>query len=308
MKVAVFGATGFVGGYLIDALVSAGHTPAVLVRNGSEHKLRHANQCEITSGSIESAAAIDAVLTDCDAAIYNIGILREIPRDGVSFVALQYEAVARVLEAAKVARVQRLLLMSANGVEARSTVYQDSKWRAEKDALRSGLDVTIFAPSVIFGAPRGQMEFATQLLRDMVRPPLPAAGFYSGILPNDHSLPMSPVHATDVADAFIAALTDPQTIGKRYVLAGPETVSWKQILRLISSAYGRKKWIVPVPVAAIKLVARLLDWLPSFPVTHAQLIMLEQGNTGSSDALEALIGRPARSFTVDNLTYLRDPS
>ena len=42
MKVAVIGATGFVGGYLVAALLDAGHRPSVLVRAGSEDKLRRA--------------------------------------------------------------------------------------------------------------------------------------------------------------------------------------------------------------------------------------------------------------------------
>lgn len=306
MNVALFGGTGFVGGYIVDALISAGHTPAVMVRKGSEHKLRQANKCAITVGSIASTDAIEATMAGCDAAIFNIGILRENPSEGITFVSLQYDALVKVLAAAKKVGVQRLLLMSANGVEARSTAYQDSKWRAEEAALNSDLDVTVFAPSVIFGHPRGNMEFATQLLRDMVRPPLPAVGFYTGLVPNSHSLPMSPVHVKDVAAAFCAALDNLQTIGQRYVLAGPDTVSWTQILQTISAAYGRKKWIIPMPVAAMKLVARLLDWVPSFPVTHAQLTMLEQGNTGTVDEIEELIERPARNFNVKNLEYLRE--
>ena len=70
--------------------------------------------------------------------------------------------------AAKRANVQRFILISANGIKMPGTPYQETKLRAEEHINASGLDATIFRPSVIFGDPRGTMEFATQLYRDMV--------------------------------------------------------------------------------------------------------------------------------------------
>jgi len=305
MRVAVVGGTGFVGGYLIDALCAAGHEPSVLVRPGSERKLRHAAECCVTPGDVGSTDAIVDTLTSCDACIFNVGILREFPRQRITFEALQYEAAVRVLTAVKSAGISRFLLMSANGVRIGGTAYQDTKCRAERAALASNLDVTIFRPSVIFGDPRGTMEFATQLCRDMVRPPLPAAAFHTGWSPEKGSIRMSPVHVEDVADAFVAALTNTDTFGKSYSLGGPATMSWTDMLNQISVAAGRKKWFLPVPIALLKFAAALFDWLPFFPVTGDQLAMLAEGNVADPADLELLIGRKPRSFNAANLAYLR---
>ena len=116
MKVAVIGGTGFVGRYIVDALIDAGHAVSLLARPGSEEKLQRADAVHVTRGAVESATAIAATLEGCDAVIYCIGILRESPRKGVTFEALQYEGVVRTVEAAINAGVQRFLLMSANGV------------------------------------------------------------------------------------------------------------------------------------------------------------------------------------------------
>ena len=88
MKVAIIGGTGFVGSYIIDALIDAGHEPHVLVRSGSESKLHRAGECKLTSGDLGSPEAIESVLAGCDAVIYNVGILREFPRQGITFEAL----------------------------------------------------------------------------------------------------------------------------------------------------------------------------------------------------------------------------
>ncbi len=304
MKVAVIGGTGFVGSYLVDALLDAGHEPHVLVRPGSEGKLHRANECHITTGDLDTPDAVDTVVSGCDAVIYNVGILREFPRQGITFDALQYRGAETVAEAAKRAGVNRFLLMSANGIDSAETPYQTTKLRAEAMIRQSGLDYTIFRPSVIFGDPRGTMEFATQLYQEMVRMPLPAVGFHTGLSPAQGEVLMSPVHVRDVADAFVNALTDEATIGQSYVLGGPEVVSWPEMLRRIAAAVGKTKLILPMPIGFMKFGATLLDWLPFFPVTRDQLTMLADGNTAEPDELAALIKREPAEFSPDNLSYL----
>ena len=304
MKVAIIGGTGFVGGYIVDALLDAGHEPHVLVRSGSQGKLHRASECKVTEGDVDSPDAVNAVVTGCDAVIYNVGILREFPREGITFEALQYRGAQTTAEAAKRAGVQRFLLMSANGIDSAETPYQTTKLRAEAMIRESGLDYTIFRPSVIFGDPRGTMEFATQLYRDMVRMPLPAVGFHTGLTPASGEVLMSPVHVRDVADAFVNALTDDSTIGRCFSLGGPEVVSWPQMLQRIAAAVGRKKFILPMPIGFMKLGATFLDWLPFFPVTRDQLTMLADGNTAEPDELAELIGREPAEFSPGNLAYL----
>lgn len=294
MRVAIIGGTGFVGSYLVDALADSGHDVRLLVRPGSEDKVRRDTQTVV--GDISSAEALHAVLDGCDAVIYCVGLLREFPRRGITFETAQYQGVADTVAAAKKAAVSRMLLMSAIGVKDPGTKYQSTKRRAEVHALESGLDVTVLRPSVIFGDPHGTMEFATQLYRDMVRPPMPAVDF-AGV-------EMSPLHVEDVAAAFVAALEDGSTIGKTFELAGPEILSWGAMVERVAMAAGKSKLLLPMPLWLMKIGATLFDWLPFYPVTRDQLIMLEEGNTGSSEVLEKLIARQARSFSVAELQYL----
>ncbi len=305
MKVAVFGGTGFVGGYLVDALLSAGHEPVLLVRAGSENKLSQPDAVEIVTGDLSNLRAVEAALDGADAVIYNIGILREQPRKGITFERLQYRGAVRVIEAARRAGVSRLLLMSANGVRQPGTPYQETKFRAEEFARHSGMDVTIFRPSVIFGDPRGTYEFATQLHREMVSPPLPGIGFHNGWSSESGQIRMSPVHVEDVARAFVEALDDPATIGKTYVLGGPESLSWTAMVERVADATGRRKMILPMPIGVMRVGATLLDWLPVFPVTRDQLTMLSEGNEVESDDVRDLTGRDPAAFDNETLAYLR---
>ena len=296
MRVAIIGGTGFVGSYLIDALVAAGHDVVAMVRPGSEDKLRGGERVTAVPGELGKAAVLNDLVDGCDAVIYNVGLLREFPRQGITFEQAQYQGVVDTVNAMQQAGVRRLLLMSAIGVKHPGTKYQSTKRRAEQHALDSKLNVTVLRPSVIFGDPRGTMEFATQLYRDMVRPPFPAVSF--------PGVEMSPVFIEDVADAFVAALEDDSTIGKTIELAGPEILSWDDIVARIADAVGRKKLVLPMPIWMMRAGATLFDWLPFYPVTRDQLTMLEEGNTAPSSPLQELIGRAPQPMSADALSYL----
>ena len=305
VRVAVIGASGFVGRYVVDALLAAGHRPTLLVRSDSRNKLQPAGECRIVEGEPTSPRAVEDTIRDCDAVIFLVGILREFPGRGITFEALQYEAAALAVDTAARLDVRRFLLMSANGVHRPGTPYQETKLRAEEHARASGLAVTVFRPSVIFGDPRGATEIATQLYRDMVAPPLPAISFHTGLRPASGQVRMSPVHVADVADAFVRALGDASTIGRTFVLGGPEDLTWAEMLRRVAAAAGKSKVILPMPIALMRIAATLFDRLPFFPVTRDQLTMLAEGNSAAADDLRELLGRKPRGFTPVELGYLR---
>ena len=304
MKVAVFGSTGFVGSYLVDALVEAGHRPILLVRPESTGRVLRPDDCDIVAGSIDDDAAIAATLRSADAAIYNIGILRESPSRGVTFDALQRAGAERVIDACGTAGARRFLLMSANGIDAERTPYQQTKRAAERHLADAGLDYTVVRPSVVFGDPRGRMEFASQLARDIIQSPLPAPLFYPGLLPTGAGrFALSPVHVADVAAAFVKALERDDMIGRTLRLGGPETLSWRDILQRIADATGRRKLMLPVPALGVATAAALFDRFEGFPITRDQLTMLLAGNTCPPDDLEQL-GLTPRAFDRDQLDYL----
>lgn len=306
MRVALFGGTGFVGGYLTEALLEQGHEPALLVRPGSESRVRDSQRCTLISGDIANATAVHSVLEGCEAAIYNIGILRERPSAGVTFEALQYQGARRTIDAAAARGVKRFLLMSANGVRPDGTDYQRTKYAAEEHLQASALEFTIFRPSVIFGDPRGHMEFATQLRDQMIRSLLPAPLFHDGWLPFEAGrFLLSPVHVRDVANAFVRSLAVADTFRQSFALCGPQTLEWRSIIQIIARACGTTKLALPVPAFSVRVLAALLDSFEFFPITRDQLEMLLEGNAGDSSALFALLGIEPTPFNEETLAYLR---
>jgi NADH dehydrogenase len=307
MKIGIIGGTGFVGSYVLEALARDGHAMRVLTRPGNGDKLPVLPGIEAVSGDVADEAAVRACFDGCDAAVYLIGILREDPARGVTFDALQRRGAERAIAVAEEVGVKRFLLMSANGIDAATTPYQVTKLAAEETLKASTLEWTIFRPSVIFGPPRGRMEFCTQLKRELIDSPLPAPLFYTGLLPTSAgAFALGPVHVEDVAAAFAKSLATPETIGQTLELCGPDAWSWKQILAGIAAAAGKKKLMLPAPVMFIGPVAAVMGRFSWFPVTHDQLTMLLAGNTCVENGF-APLGITPRPFDPDTLAYLAEP-
>ena len=306
MKVSLIGGTGFVGSHIVPALVAAGHVPRLLMRDAASGRGLPLDQCEVVPGEVADTAALAECVRGADAVIYLIGILREFPSQGITFEGLQFSGVERTLAACQAAGVGRFVLMSANGVKPDGTAYQRSKYQAEEAVKASGLRWTIFRPSVIFGPPQGRMEFCTQLRRDIIDSPLPAPLFYPGLLPTGAgAFQLAPVAIADVAQAFVRALTRPETEGRTFELCGPEPKSWKEILATIAAAVDKRKLMLPAPAIGVKTAAALFDRFPWFPISRDQLTMLMEGNVCAEASAYPLLGINPQPFTVESLSYLR---
>lgn len=305
MRIALFGGTGYVGCYLVDELLNQGHQPVLLVREGSEGKVQHREKCIIVTGNVLNNSDVAVAVQNADGVIYTIGLLRQFPARGITFQEYQLDSAKRVIDAAIAAKVNRFILMSANGVKRDGTLYQTTKYQAEKYLKATGLNWTIFRPSVIFGDPRGRVEFCKQLRDDMLALPIPAPMFYEGFVPKDAGqFMMSPIHVTDVATLFVRSLPMVSTFGQTYHLGGGETLSWREIVGRIAAASKRHKWMVPVPAMVIKLAAAFLDRFSFFPITRDQLTMLMEGNICESRDLFELMELVPKKFDDSNLAYL----
>ena len=195
--------------------------------------------------------------------------------------------------------------MSANGVSGKGTDYQTTKYRSEQYLKESGLDWTIFRPSLIFGDSNGKQEFCKQLRDDMLSLPIPAPLFFDGFnILSAGSFKMSPIHVEDIAKIFVKSLTMPETINNTYELGG-EDLNWKSIVKIIANSSNKEnKLFIPAPAFIIKIMASLLGNL--LPISKDQIVMLMEGNTCDSKEVFKLFKIEPIIFNEKNLSYLDD--
>ncbi len=268
MKVFVTGATGFVGREIVQRLQQSGHQVRALLH--SLHKMEPLPRLETVVGDTTDPISLEGKLTGCDAVINLVGIIREFPARGVTFERLHTESTRNLLQAAEQQGVKRFLQMSANGSRSDAvTGYHKTKWAAEQLVRQSGLDWTIFRPSLIFGAGDQFVNLLAGLIRKLPVTPVMGDGQYR----------LQPVSVKDIAAGFVNALDNSVSFGKIYQCGGPEVYTYNEILDLIAAALGRKSVCkLHHPLAIMKPLVAALQSIPLFPMTSEQLQMLLEEN------------------------------
>lgn len=260
--ITVLGGSGFVGRSLCEHLVRAGYALRVLTRSRlGARELWLLPETRIIEGDVYDEAFLREGLTGASAAINLVGILNERGDDGRGFERAHVELTRKVLAACAATGVARYLHMSAlNAAPDAPSHYLRSKAAAEALVTASDLNSTIFRPSVIFGPGDGLFARFDQLTA--LAPVLPLACAAARF---------QPVYVGDVATAFVRALDDKSTYGKRYDLGGPTVMSLLEIVRYALRQRGRSRLVLPLGAGLSRLMAEVMEHLPGKPFSRDNL-------------------------------------
>lgn len=233
MRIAITGATGFIGGYLVRGMDQAGHTVRVLARPGREGLVPHpaGRPCEVHVGDLTDAASIKGFLEGVD-------ILLHVASAHDHFTESQMRAVniggtEALLEEAKRAAHPGFSLWVVSSAVIGAPVYsyyRDSKRVQEKLIRGSGLDWASFRPTLVYGI--GDQRLTGPFLRKCAR--------RSGSIwvPHDGLSKINPVHVDDVVDALLRFFDFDRAADCIYELAGPAGIPYNEFLDLTIRAAG----------------------------------------------------------------------
>jgi NADH dehydrogenase len=302
MRVLVSGATGFVGREILGRLHAAGYSIRIIARTPESPPARAAAerfQAEILPGDLLDASSLAGAALHCDAVIHLAGIISEAGRQ--TFENIHLHATENVLAAARRAGTRRFIHMSALGTRPDAVSrYHQTKWAAEEAVRASGLDWTIFRPSLVFGPGDQFVNLFARMSR--FSPVLPVMGSATVIL--------QPVSVDDVASAFVQSIGEPAARGRVFDLCGPERFTFPEILREILRVCGRRRWIVRMPRPVARFQAAMLEAVyPTLlgkapPLNRDQLLMLLEDNVGNPAPAWDLFGIRPLPFGEGIARYL----
>jgi NADH dehydrogenase len=236
------GATGNVGSALLRRLTADGQPVRALVRDQrrlGDQRVR----VQIALGDLADPASFRNALRGVDTVVHLAASIRDQPRGSIE--ELNAVATLRLVRAAERAGVQRFLFFSAMGASPHSrTRFFRAKALAEEAVEESPLASTIFAPSIVYspGDP-----WLTLLDRLSHLPAVPVSG--SG------RAAFQPIWAEDVAAAVMNALTQADST---YELAGPERLTYDDIVRTVLRARHRRRRLLHVPLPLVRASLKVL--------------------------------------------------
>jgi len=231
MRLALTGATGFVGAHVLDAAARAGHRIAALARRPQPPR----TSVEWIAGSLDDRAALDRLVAGVDAVIHVAGVVNA--ADAKGFEAGNVAGTGTMLAAADNARVARFIHVSSLAArEPQLSLYGASKARSEILVTASPLATAIVRPPAIYGpGDRELLEMFKMAARGFVLLPPPGR--------------LSLIHAEDLARLLLALTAPPAPVGLTLEPddGHPGGRTHREFAAMLGAAVGRSVRSVSMP-------------------------------------------------------------
>jgi NADH dehydrogenase len=262
--VTVFGASGFLGRYVVEELAHAGYRVKAIARNIEHCKsLRtygFVGQVVPIKGNALNYDTLPELIKNSYAVINMVGILDECGKQKFNIIHAQMPE--KLALEAKNQGVEKFVHISAIVNEGSESKYARSKIHGEEAVHKAFPKATILKPSVIFGAEDNFFNQFAQMTKFSPFLPLIGGG----------KTRFQPVYVGDVAKAVLLSVE--KNFAGKYELGGPKIYSFKKIMKLVMEFTGRKRHLLNLPFSLAQIPARI----PFIPITTDQLKLLKHDN------------------------------
>lgn len=243
--VAVTGATGYVGGRLVPALLNAGYRVRCIVREPrklDERVWRHHSGVTVESSDLSDSTTLSTQLSGCSAAYY---LVHSMQASGSEYAEHDRRLADVFAKAAHAARVERIIYLGGLGELGKGLSQHLSSRREVEQVLAStGVRVTSFRAAMIIGS--GSASF--EILRYLVER-LPVM-----VTPSWVKTESQPVAIADVLHWLVQCLVVPETAGKALEIGGADVPPYRELMRIMAEELRLpKRVIIPLPVLTPRL-------------------------------------------------------
>lgn len=258
-NVLVTGASGYIGGRLVPALLDAGHTVRCLARTPSKlDGLAWRDRVTVAQGDIADPRAVAGALRGIDAAYYLVHSMG----GAADFAARDRQAAETFRDAAGVAGVRQIVYLGGLGDDGPGlSSHLDSRHEVGAVLASGTVPVTELRAAVIIGS--GSASF--EMLRNLVEV-LPAM-----VTPRWVTTRCQPVAIRDMLHYLVAAIDEPAAVGRVLEVGGPDVLTYLEMMRVYAEIAGlRKRLVVQVPVLTPRLSSHWIGLVTPLPTGLAK--------------------------------------
>ncbi len=236
MKVFVTGASGFLGKRVLPLLVQHTHQVSALTRSTAAARIVSNLGAIPLHGDLNDPASVIAAFETSDANVL------------VNLASLGFGHADTIITAAEAANIERAVFISTTAIfTTLNAASRSTRVKAEAAIQRSALSWTILRPTMIYGGPDDRnMARLLRFIRRWHFAPLPGSGKHL----------QQPVHVEDLANIIVSTVGNDLSIGRIYDIAGPEPMTFREMIREATLAVGRVPLAVPLPLKPMIWVLR----------------------------------------------------
>lgn len=260
MKILVTGGTGFIGSHVIDELMRTKDQADEIFcmsRNPARATQRWGDRVSVLAGDVNDVESLDRATKGMDVVIHCVQFPNhpvENRRKGWTYMKVDGEGTARLVEACKKNKVGRFIYLSGAGVSLKKPQpWFQAKAMAEKSIRESGIPYVIFRPSWVYGPEDRSLNTFVSFIHYL--PFVPVIGNGKG--------KVQPVSVFDLAKVVAAAVRNPQATNKTFDVAGPETLSMDEMLKVVQRVIGKRRMLVHQPVTLMKVASLFMALFPT---------------------------------------------
>ena len=280
----VFGASGYIGSNLVNFLVERGEKVRAVARNLAVLVGRQWQGVECMAADALSPDSLAAALRQVDTAYYLVHSMAA----GANFGELDMRAAENFRDAASAAGIRRIIYLGGLIPEQPESEHLRSR-QETGEVLRSGsVPVTELRAGMIVGP--GSAAF--EVMRDLVNH-LPVM-----ITPRWVYSKSPPIALDDLLYYLVALAHVDEAAGRTYDAAGPDVLTYADIMKKLGAQLGKSPLIIPVPVLSPRLSARWLWLVTTVPVNIARALVdgLRHDVLADTAALRQLVPRTPLSL------------
>ena len=292
----IFGGSGQTGRHLIRKLTKNNIKVTVVTRNIHQKSYiiktqGNAGYIDIVEANIYDEKRLRDLFSKADICINLIGILFE-KKKGNTFYNIHTLFPSLLSKLAKEYKLKNFIHISALGInEATDSNYAQSKLEGEKSIFNNFPISTILRPSIVYSV---DDNFTTNFMTLLNRLPIFPL-YYSG------KTKFTPIHCSDLTDVIYGVII--KNINSKIIeCAGPEIISFKEIIQRLLDLINKKKLLLPMPFPLASLTAKIFQLLPNPILTEDQLRLLKYDNILSGKyKSNSEIGIPSKKYFNDEV-------
>ena len=292
----IFGGSGQIGRNLIRKLTKNGYKVTVVTRNihQKSYKIKtqaNAGYIDVVEANIFEEDKIRTLFKKADVCVNLIGILFE-QRKGNTFKNIHTVFPALLAKLCKESNLKHFIHLSALGInDAIDSNYARSKLEGEKEILKYFPLSVILRPSIVFSQ---DDQLTTNFMTLMNRLPFFPL-YYNG------RTKFAPIHCSDLTDIIYYVISN-NIYSKIIECAGPEIITFKELLQRLLKLINKKRILLPFPLPIAKLSAKFFEILPKPIITMDQLRLLKYDNIPSGRyKTNSEIGIPSKRHFNDEV-------